>query len=134
MGRPTKLDDITAQKIVAAIKAGMSRAGAAASAGIGRSTLLEYLAKARAGEKPYADFLDRVTRAEAEAERDVVDALMMACKKGSVPAMQFWLCSRRPHDWKRDPEAANDEQDADAGAQDDVDVIRSVLAAAESKR
>lgn len=134
MGRPTKLDDITAERIVKAVRAGMSRSGAAAAAGVGRSTLMGWLAAARAGEKPYADFLDRVTRAEGEAEREVVDALFQSAKSGSFQAIQFWLCSRRPHDWQREPQAANDERESDAGDQADVEVIRSVLAAAESRR
>lgn len=75
---------------------------------------MAWLASARAGEKPYADFLDRVTRAEGEAEREVVDALFQSAKSGSFQAIQFWLTSRRPHDWQREP-AANADEDADAG-------------------
>ena len=132
MGRPSKLDDITAQRIVNAVRAGMSRAGAASAAGVHRSTLLNWLANARAGEKPYADFLDRVTRAEGEAEQDVVDALMLACKKGSAPAIQSWLTARRPHDWQREP-AVEAEREADSDAAADVPMLESILAAAKSR-
>lgn len=108
----------------------MSRAGAAASAGVHRATLMDWLAKARAGDKAYADFLDRVTRAEAKAEKEVVDALMQACKKGSVPAMQFWLSSRRPHDWQMKPAAPSE----DAEAKDDLspEMRESLIAALRS--
>ncbi len=112
MARPTKLDDLTAKKIVSALEAGVSRRGAANAANVDYATLKRWLASGRAGDEPYCAFCARVEQAEAKAERVVVDALMVAVGKGNVAAITLWLQQRRAADWGvKVTDAANDGSD-----------------------
>ncbi len=95
IGRPSKLDDLTAKRIVDAIAAGGSRAAAAEAARVHRSTLMTWLARGRNGEQPYRDFLDRVKKAEAEAELSMVAIVRTAATNGTWQAAAWWLERRR---------------------------------------
>lgn len=96
---------------------------------------MDWLARGRDGEAPYADFLDRVKRAEAEAEE-----VMVACVRtaGMEPkhwqAAAWWLERARPSDWaKREPTREDEASRAESGDLD-LDVARSVVAALESRK
>ena len=133
MGRPTKLDDLVAQRIVSAIAAGASRTGAAKSARVARASLFDWLARGRDGEQPYADFLDRVREAEGTVETLVATALQTAIANGHVGAMCFWLERRRHEEWgKRDVLTHVDRPEREVAGVD-LDIARSVVAALESK-
>src|SRR5688572_1942763 len=105
VGRPTKLDDLRAKRIVDAIGKGLSRTAAAAKGGISRAALMDYLARGRDGEQPFADFLDRVKAAEAKAEEDMVACVRTAAlEPRHWQAAAWWLERSRPADWaKREP-------------------------------
>jgi hypothetical protein len=83
-GRPTKLDDLTAKRIVDAVRAGNTRQCAAQLGGIHKATLLEWLARGRKGEQPFADFADRIARADAEAEAEMVSCVRDAGGAGPL--------------------------------------------------
>lgn len=134
MGRPSKLDELRAKRIVDAIKAGASRTGAAKCARVHRATLMDWLARGRDGEQPYADFLDRVREAEGGVEERITTALLEAIEKGHVGAMCFWLERRRPDEWGKRDVVTHTHQGAEAGSDaQDLDVARSVVAALESR-
>lgn len=135
MGRPTKLDDLTAKRIVDAIAAGVSRRSAAAGANVSYTTLKNWLATGRAGDdEKYTAFLARVEASEAKAERTMVDVLFEAARAGKFQAAQYWLNSRRALDWALHPEQDEDAAPDDDALGGDLDVARSVVAALESKR
>lgn len=69
LGRPTKCTPDVIRKVRTAILKGAGREDAARSAGVGRATLLEWLARGAKGEAPYADLLDEVEGAESELVR-----------------------------------------------------------------
>jgi hypothetical protein len=95
-GRPTKLDDIKAQRVVLAIKGGSSRACAAGLVGVGVSTLYGWMAT-------NPEFLERVRAADAHAEQRVVDALFSLATDKTRPhfeAIKFWLKTRRAKTWR----------------------------------
>ena len=140
MGRPTNLDDLVSKRVVDALNAGVSLVGAAYAARISRASLMEWLARGRDGEQPYATFLDRVTEARGKAERKVVDALMIKIREGNVPAAIFWLQQRAPDEWNRKPATSNDSGSGDASAESDIveqetdlPMLESLVAAAKSK-
>ncbi len=132
-GRPTKLDDLTAKRILNAAEAGVSRRAACEAARVHQATLCDWLARGRDGESPFAEFLERLEAAEAKAERKVVDKLMEQIESGHVPAMMFWLKCRRG--WRDNEPAANEAAASgtveEAGS---VEFIESVLAAAKSRK
>lgn len=135
MGRPTKLDDLRAKRIVDAIGKGLSRTAAAASGGISRRTLENWLADGRADVEPYVRFLHRVQEAEAKAEAEMVSCIRTAALDPRYwQAAAWWLERLRPADWsKREPSKDEETQRAETG-EGDLDVARSVLAALESRK
>lgn len=133
-GRPTKLDDIRAKKIVDAIKAGCSRRAAANKAGLARDTLENWIARGRRGDPGFVDFFDRVTCADGEAEEAFTGRLKDASDKGDVRATIFWLQQRRREEWGATATNANDAKpEAVADAEHDVELIASLYAATQSR-
>jgi len=103
-GRPTKLDDLTAKRIVDALEAGNSRLCAAQTAGISYSTLKSWLANGRRGDPEYLAFLSRVERAESKIERELVTVVVTAAKDDPKLALE-WLSRRRRATWARQDNA-----------------------------
>jgi hypothetical protein len=98
-GRPTKLDDVKARRVLDAIKSGSSRACAAGLVGVAVSTLYAWMAA-------NPEFLERVRVADAHAERQVVDALFALATDKTRPhfeAIKFWLKTRRAKTWREQP-------------------------------
>lgn len=136
MGRPTRLNDIIAQRIVNAVETGVSRTAQAAMGGVHRATLMDWLARGREGEAPYADFLDRVKEAEAKAEAQMVECVRIA---GLDPkhwtAAAWWLERTRPNDYaKREPLPEAETERAESGVTDDLALAESVVEAIKSRR
>lgn len=94
MGRPSKLDDLTAQRIVAAVETGAPWYMAAAAGGVSRTTLKNWKARARDGEEPYASFLARLEKAEANGAVAMLDVIQNAAKSGTWQAAA-WVMERR---------------------------------------
>lgn len=95
MPRPCKLDDLTAQRVVASLEKGLPRDTAARLARIAPRTLYTWLRKGRDDEEggPYAQFLQRVKEAEAKSE----EALMGIIRAHATDTWQAcaWLLERR---------------------------------------
>jgi hypothetical protein len=122
-----------AHRIVDEIKKGATRVGAAKSAGIGRSTLYEWLELGRAGEEPFADFTRRVREADGKAQTAVEAALYKSATEGSVPAQSFWLKARAPREWAGDGSTAPTLAEADVIAANDEATLEAALSAARSR-
>lgn len=136
MGRPVTLDDLRAKRIIDAIRKGMSRTAAAAKGGIGRTTLMNWLARGRDEEAPYADFLNRVKAAEAEAEAEMVALVRVAALEPKYwQAAAWWLERCRPNDYaKREPTKDDEDARAEGDTGTDLAVAESVLAAIKSRK
>lgn len=99
-----------------------------------RATLLDWLARGRDGEQPYADFHDRVREAEGIVEETITSALLDAVENGHVGAMCFWLERRRAEEWgQRGVVTHVDRPTGDGNAATDLPLLESLLAAAKSK-
>lgn len=134
MARPTRLDDVTAQRIIGAIAKGLPRDTAAKLGAIAPTTLYQWLARGRDGEEPYAQFLQRVKRAEAEAEDEMVARVRDAAAT-TWQAAAWWLERRRPQRWALRKVEARDAKPSDLAPTDpreNVQYIESVLSAARS--
>jgi transposase len=115
MGRPAKLTPERQAKIVQAIRLGNTRECAAKWAGVGRSTLLLWLARGRKererleqpgarkrrSERIYLDLLAAVEKAEADAEAAMVGHITKAVRDGQWTAAAWWLERRYPEKWGR---------------------------------
>jgi transposase len=96
MGAPSKLDDLVAQRIVAAVEVGAPWYMAAAAGGIAPSTLREWKQRARDGEEPYAAFLARLQKAEAAGAVAMLDVIQNAAREGTWQAAAWTLERRYP--------------------------------------
>lgn len=133
MGRPSKLDDLVAQRIVAAIAKGVPRHTAAKIAGVVPSTLFEWLRKGRDGEPAYAEFSDRVRAAESKGEEEIVGLLRGHAEKHWQACA--WLLERRnPKRWAAKKDVPKPiEAAVDAGTTEEIAAIaQSVLDAIRS--
>lgn len=134
-GRPTKLDDIRAKKILDAIKAGASRRAAANAAGLSRDALQNWIKRGEEGDAEFSDFAYRVRLADAEAEQAHTRVVVEASLAGDLKASIFWLQSQRREEWGAgalQPQG----QRADVGAADleaDGALIESIYAAYKSR-
>lgn len=137
LGRPSKLDDLRAKRIVDAIAKGLSRTAAAASAGVSRRALMNWLAAGRDGDANYVHFLHRVQEAEAKAEAE-----MVACiRNAALSDPKYWQAAAwvlersRPADWaKREATPVEETDRAETTGDSDVEVARAVLSALESRK
>ena len=139
MGRPSKLDDLRAKRIVDALKAGHSFAAAARAGGVDEGTLHDWRKRGAAGEAEYSRFHQRVEEACQEAEDRCVQVLRSALEgedlKLATDTAWKWLSRRRPVEWAEQKGEPKSELvlAADAGGED-LAVVESVLAALKSRK
>lgn len=96
IGRPIALDRDMQEMICQAIRAGNYVESAVLVAGITKKTFHEWLLRGKRGEAPFADFLNAVQKAQAEA--DVRDIMRIDRAGGdSWQALAWKLERRRPH-------------------------------------
>ena len=94
MGRPTSLDDLVAQRIIAAVECGAPWYMAAAAGGVNPATLRDWKARARDGEEPFAAFYARLQKAEASGAVAVLNIIQNAAREGTWQAAA-WILERR---------------------------------------
>ena len=103
LGRPSRLDDI-ADQIVAALRNGADRAAAAEYTGVRYGTFRSWLSRGRDGQEPFAEFLEDVRAAEAEAAVRMAKVVFDAAyQEKDVRAALEWLRRRRPEQWNEPP-------------------------------
>ena len=102
-GRPTKYDEDRRRRIVEAVAGHCSRRGAADKAGIGESTLYEWMRK-------YPEFAEAVKKADGNAENKAVNAVVDAFED-HWQAAAWWLERRHPERWGKDRPLPVDEND-----------------------
>ena len=98
MTRPTKLTPEVQAIIARTIAEGNYQDVAAQYAGISASTFYSWMAKGEAGRKPYAELLESVSLAHAEAEVRNVGIIETAAEK-DWRAASWWLERRHPDHW-----------------------------------
>lgn len=96
MGRPTKLDDLTSQRILEAVRLGTPWYLAARAGGVDPATLRNWKARARKGEAPYDAFFARLKKAEAEAVSSALGTIRLAADQGTWQAAAWFLERRFP--------------------------------------
>jgi hypothetical protein len=96
--KPVKLDDLVTQRLVKAVRAGSTWAGAARSAGIGPTTLFEWRAHGKRGEEPYATLVAKLDAALAQWVEDNLVAIQVAGER-SWQALAWLLERRLPKEW-----------------------------------
>lgn len=139
-GRHALLTDLVQEKILQAVRAGATREGAARHARIGRSTLQVWLRRGEDGEEPYASFLARVREAEGGIEVRMVVCLLDIAEHCEHPPTRLAAITKvldRRCGWAQERKAATEAERAAAEQRDaiaDAEVVRSVLAALESRK
>ncbi len=82
MGRPTSLTPAVRDAIVAEVEKGATLEVAAECSGFHQATLYEWMQRGRAGEEPFAEFAESVTRARARCKADMLRAISTAVTPG----------------------------------------------------
>lgn len=99
-GRPTILTPERHKVICDAIADGATREVAAAAAGVGESTLYQWLKKGRDGLEPYVEFAEAIEKADAEGELSNIRTIKSA--SASTWQAAAWLLERKhPERWGR---------------------------------
>lgn len=80
-GRPPKLTSEMETRLLSLLRAGVPREVACAGVGIADRTLRIWLTKARAGEKSFQEFADKVEAAQAEAQSTMLVQIRKAGAK-----------------------------------------------------
>jgi hypothetical protein len=99
-GRPTSLTPSVARAIVESLRAGVYVQTAATIAGVSKQSFYEWCKRGKAGEQPYADFLDACEKAIAHSESNAVKSIRAAGKK-NWQALCWWLERRHRQRWAR---------------------------------
>jgi hypothetical protein len=114
-GRITELNPFLQQEVVSYLLKGSSLSSAAAKASIPRRTFFLWLQRGRAGEQPYADFLEAVEEARQRGIATVEDVLQVIIRKSvetenPLAALAF-LARRDPKNWGRGRETLTETPD-----------------------
>lgn len=115
-GRPSVLTDEVQERIVAIVKGGSLIETAAAVAGVGRSTVYEWISRGESGEEPYAVFAAAVAQAKAEGMARNVTLVARAGAKDWRAAA--WLLARQDPDVYGQPAAVRVPGGGDGAATD----------------
>lgn len=104
-GRPTKLTPERALGIVELVSAGNYKATAAKANGVGESTLYRWLEQGEADAAAdiasvHREFREAITRAEADSETKLLDAIVRAIPDDPKLALEI-LSRRHPARWAR---------------------------------
>lgn len=99
-GRPSKLDQATADKVISYLARGNYLETAAAAAGVSKSTVYEWMKRGmRSRRGPYRDFVEAVEKAQAESEVLDLARLEKLSLKGDFRAITWRLERRNPRRW-----------------------------------
>ena len=97
IGRPAKFSAEAAAAVVEAVRKGCPRGTAANAAGLGRSTLMRWMARGKAERRgQFRDFWDDIKRAEAEAIAERIERIRDAADSGKWQAAAWWLERMHP--------------------------------------
>jgi transposase-like protein len=94
MARPSKRTPDRERLIIQVLEAGNTRRAACEYVGIDQDTLSRWCSR-------FADFADRVRKAEATAEVQAVAIIRQGIKNGDTADAKWWLERRRPEDYAR---------------------------------
>ena len=94
IGRPTKWDEETRNKILEAVSKGAPNVLACNYAGVSESTFYEWKARAKKGEKEFADFLVKIKEARGASVVKWLDKIEEAAE-GGIWTAAAWKLERR---------------------------------------
>ena len=94
VGRRSKRTPERESRLLSALSAGNTRQAACFYAGISDETLANWMRRS-------LEFLERVKKAEADAEVRMVAQVARAAQEGTWQAAAWWLERRRPEDYGR---------------------------------
>lgn len=98
MARPTKWTQELQDRFVQIIQSGNYRSVAASAVGIHPDTVNDWMKKKR---KPYTGFSVAVRKAEADAQRMMVNAIVKAGAQGDWRAALEFLARKFPKEWAK---------------------------------
>ena len=97
-GRPTDCTPDVCERIITALRSGLSMMAAATAGGIHDSTLHEWVRRGKAGEQPFADFAQQVQMAKQAGLMPLEAAVLKGGLKNPKVALAI-LRARNPREW-----------------------------------
>jgi hypothetical protein len=131
VARTSMITEAFTERICALVREGMRLKEALYHEGVGRSTQAYLTKEAESGREPYCSFLDAVARAEAQFEREQINAIRLQSTPTAHGDVQDWkarkdlLQARFPDRWA--PTQTMVLKAQDQAAQDVLEVAREVL-------
>ena len=93
-GKPRMMDKDKVNKALRLIRKGSYVRPAIIAAGLNYNTHLDWMKKGKKGIKPYDKYYERVEKAKAESETDIVEMLNESIETGNTGVAQ-WMLSRK---------------------------------------
>lgn len=100
-GNPRNMDGRKVRKAVNLIKKGSYVKPAIESAGLNYHTHLEWMRKGKKGIRPYNEYYEKIERAKAESETDIVEMLHDSIEQGNTGVAQWMLSRKFPKRWEK---------------------------------
>ena len=98
MGRPTDCTPDVRERIITALRSGLSMMAAATAGGIAANTLHEWVRRGKAGEEPFATFAHEVQMAKQAGLMPLEASVLKGGLKNPKVALAI-LRARNPREW-----------------------------------
>ena len=98
-GRPTLCTPEMVDALVVRVRAGVPIKRAVGAIGISESAFYKWMERGEAGESPYVELMERVTRARNQTAAAMAEVVVQAGLDGDVKAAQWYLERRDPQHW-----------------------------------
>ena len=100
-GNPREMDGHKVNRAVKLIKKGSYVKPAIIAAGLNYNTHLGWMTKGKKGIKPYDEYYEKIERAKAESETDIVEMLNESIETGNTGVAQWMLSRKFPKRWEK---------------------------------
>lgn len=100
-GKPRTMDKVKINRAIKLIEKGSYVKPAIQSVGLNYSTHLEWMRKGKKGIRPYDEYYERIEKAKAKSETDIVEMLNSSIEEGNTGVAQWMLSRKFPKRWEK---------------------------------
>lgn len=100
-GKPRSMDERKIKKAIELIENGSYVKPAIQSVGLNYNTHLNWMRNGKKGIRPYDEYYERIEKAKAKSETDIVEMLNDSIKQGNTGVAQWMLSRKFPKRWEK---------------------------------
>ena len=100
-GKPREMDKVKINRALKLIKKGSYVKPAVQAVGLNYNTWLNWVRKGKKGIKPYDEFYEKLEKAKAESETDIIEMLNDSIESGNTGVAQWMLSRKFPKRWEK---------------------------------